>query len=569
MSSAPKKIRLQLLEKKEASKSRVASRLASELKLNRKSVLTTRRKNIQKRQQYNRQKAGVVRFLKKPANSTTLPGKRDVTGKGQTKYTLNDTMSNLYRKYKSEHPNSKISLATFCRQRPSYMKCIQWADRRQCLCVQHQNGRLKLKAIHINTGISQFFQEKSPEQISQMLLELPDTPVKFREWQKQDIEYQGGIIKKFKLKEIELSKEDFTERFEDEFSELREHVVRMKNQYEHLDLVKKYLSPLTRVTCQMDYSENFACSYQDEPAQAFYDRSMVTVHPMVVHYVNQENKLEHKSFVGISEEKSHSAATTFAFIKKLVPKIVELLPTLEHIHYVTDSPVSQYRNKSVCKIIAQHPHYFNGITSSWDYLEKGHGKGPCDGVGGSIKKFAETAVKKGVIIGNATDFFNWAERNNEKMTCILVTPGEVSVAQRMLNNAESVKGLSKCHTIRAFQGYLHIRDRSCYKECCKDNPQCDGWVKTKIKVSEISDEESENASDNDAPTENVPNYQIGAVVDAYYSNKEYRGEIINFSEEDQEYEIKFMKKNRAGVYIWPKSTWSSWIHVSNIIRAVE
>lgn len=55
---------------------RVASHLAADLGLNRKSVLTKRRKNIDKRQAYIREKAAVVEFLKKPPHSTNMPGKK-------------------------------------------------------------------------------------------------------------------------------------------------------------------------------------------------------------------------------------------------------------------------------------------------------------------------------------------------------------------------------------------------------------------------------------------------------------------------------------------------------------
>ena len=36
----------------------------------------------------------------------------------------------------------------------------------------------------------------------------------------------------------------------------------------------------------------------------------------------------------------------------------------------------------------------------WNWLEAGHDKGPCDGVGGSIKKIADNLVKSGHLIKN-------------------------------------------------------------------------------------------------------------------------------------------------------------------------
>lgn len=40
------------------------------------------------------------------------------------------------------------------------------------------------------------------------------------------------------------------------------------------------------------------------------------------------------------------------------------------------------------------------------FFYAGHGKGPCDGLGGSTKRLADEAVKSGkVIIQDANDFF--------------------------------------------------------------------------------------------------------------------------------------------------------------------
>jgi hypothetical protein len=567
IAKAPKNIRVSLLEKRDHyKKSRIASHIASDLGVNRKSVMQKHRKNVTRRLAFAREKAAVVHFLKKPENSTCLPGKRDTSAKGQQRYSLNETMSNLYKRYKVKHPNSTISLATFCRQKPPYMKTIQWADRRQCLCVYHQNGILKLKAIKKNISVSRFLQENSADKISEMLNAMPNTTVRFREWQREEISYQDSTIKKLRLNEVEMNKEDFISKFEDDFTKLREHVKRMKNQFQELERLKTNLPRLTHASCQMDYSENHCCTFQDEPAQAFFDRRQVTIHPMVIHYNDTEGTLQHKSFVGISPEKGHTAATTFAFLRKLVPKVKELLPQLTSIQYITDSPVSQYRNKKIVKIIAQHVEYFDGINCTWDYLESGHGKGPCDGVGGSLKRSADTAVKAGEIISNAEEFYNWASANSKTISCIYVTSGDVSVADRMLKNAKPIKGLSICHTVRPYNGHLYIRDMSCYKQCCQEIPTCPGWKKTDLKVSQVQVEQ-EVTQDNEVET---VIYEVGSIVDATYKRKVYRGQIVQYDDENKDYNIKFMKKNHAGQYIWPKTnTWSTWVPGYDIIKVIE
>ena len=117
---------------------------------------------------------------------------------------------------------------------------------------------------------------------------------------------------------------------------------------------------------------------------------MVTLHPAVSY-------MFHEDIMNIPAEclclKSSGIirppiATVFAIMKRLVSEMKTVTPDLKHIHYYTDSPTSQYRNKSIFYIVSGHKSLF-GVSASWNYFEAGHGKGPCDGVGGSVKRMAD------------------------------------------------------------------------------------------------------------------------------------------------------------------------------------
>ena len=111
----------------------------------------------------------------------------------------------------------------------------------------------------------------------------------------------------------------------------------------------------------------------------------------------------------VSEWKKHDAATVYTFIDELISNVRDMVPDVKCIHYVSDSPTSQYRNKLLFYIVGNHQQMFN-MTASWLYLEAGHGKGPCDGVGGTAKRMADEAVKtRTSIIQDAKDFYDWAE----------------------------------------------------------------------------------------------------------------------------------------------------------------
>ena len=102
--------------------------------------------------------------------------------------------------------------------------------------------------------------------------------------------------------------------------------------------------------------------------------------------------------VFVSSESHHDATFHSSIIERNCSN-------LEMIHYWTDSPTSQYRNKTIFKVI-YHEEYFN-CKASWNYTEAGHGKGPCDPIGGTAKHKADPAVKNGkFVIQDAVDFYD-------------------------------------------------------------------------------------------------------------------------------------------------------------------
>jgi hypothetical protein len=64
-------------------------------------------------------------FMERDDNSRANPGKADKLKTERSTYqtrTLNDYLKNLHHKFLSENPGTKLSLASFCRIRPNYIR---------------------------------------------------------------------------------------------------------------------------------------------------------------------------------------------------------------------------------------------------------------------------------------------------------------------------------------------------------------------------------------------------------------------------------------------------------------
>lgn len=79
---------------------------------------------------------------------------------------------------------------------------------------------------------------------------------------------------------------------------------------------------------------------------------------------------------------------------------------IDTVHIYSDGPTSQYRNRrNVTLWIQTLINDFQQVTkSTWTFSEPGHGKGPMDGVGGSLKRTADRHVLMGNDVRTASEF---------------------------------------------------------------------------------------------------------------------------------------------------------------------
>ena len=134
----------------------------------------------------------------------------------------------------------------------------------------------------------------------------------------------------------------------------------------------------------MDFAENYSCVSLEEIQSAYWNATAISLHTMVVYSNSNGNSTRVQSYVAVSDVMSHNASSVYTILKKLVSLLKKEHPNLQAIHYLSDSPTSQYRNKTMFQFVSMHEEEF-AIKAQWSYLESGHGKGPCDGLGASVK----------------------------------------------------------------------------------------------------------------------------------------------------------------------------------------
>jgi len=91
-------------------------------------------------------------FLERDDNSRATTGKRDTLTRKKVKMQkrfLNETLYSLWRKFKNEHPQLKISYSMLCKNRPFWIVRPTVRDRDTCLCKTHATTQLMADKLSI------------------------------------------------------------------------------------------------------------------------------------------------------------------------------------------------------------------------------------------------------------------------------------------------------------------------------------------------------------------------------------------------------------------------------------
>ncbi|CAH0559354.1 unnamed protein product [Brassicogethes aeneus] len=142
----------------------------------------------------------------------------------------------------------------------------------------------------------------------------------------------------------------------------------------------------------MDFSENYVLKYASEIEASHFGASkkQISLHTSVVYYGGN-----------IKPVSRHDPAAICAHLNLLVGKIKNNVPNLKTIHFASDGPSTQYRNKSMFYLASSYlSKVLNVENMFWHFSEAGHGKGAPDGVGGSLKRSADGLVGRGTDLSS-------------------------------------------------------------------------------------------------------------------------------------------------------------------------
>lgn len=324
----------------------------------------------------------------------------------------------------------------------------------------------------------------------------------------------------------------------------------------------------------MDFSENYCTKYNEE-IQAYHfggSRLQLSLHTVVVY-----TKDSTKSYCTVSQNTAHSPAAIWEHLK---PIFKTLSTHITCIHFMSDGPVTQYRNKTMFHILASklHVEVPNIQKFSWNFSESGHGKGAADGIGATCKRTADAIVAAGGDIDSLESFIDSVKQRCPAITMFAIDDDTINNMtndiQKEVKNLKCFNGTLKIHQIKGnISRYssglpkgaekLRMKSLSCFcEEECQhfnlgvmtyqltklhvDNSPPDGDSITETEISQpcgIFNADVENSAG--SSTINQQQYCNGDYVLVTFQDRktEYRyAAVINQVDNDEsELTVTFMK----------------------------
>ena len=164
---------------------------------------------------------------------------------------------------------------------------------------------------------------------------------------------------------------------------------------------------------------------QDEIQGFHWNNISCTLHPVAL-YSMKDGKLHCSSICAISDDMEHDTPFVYQVQSEVVQYLKKELPHVIDIEYFSHSWAGQYKNFKNILNLCHHVTDF-GITARWSFFATSHGKSPCDGIGGTVKRLVARASLQRPLDNQILLLLTFYNQLVHIFTCIIITPNEYTL----------------------------------------------------------------------------------------------------------------------------------------------
>lgn len=302
-----------------------------------------------------------------------------------------------------------------------------------------------------------------------------------------------------------------------------------------------------------DFSENFAFIAKDAVQGFHWVNNQSTLHPFVA-YIADSHPI---SMCIISDHMEHSTVAVHYFQQVIIEYLRGKHPLLQKILYYSDGAASQYKNKKNFTNLLFHKKDFHGIEAEWHFFAASHGKGACDGIGGTVKRLAAKASLQRPVENQILTpklLFEFACEQIPGIQFFYVPSQDVQchsdTLQYRFKASSAVPGTRGYHSFEPLDNYK-VRVRI---------------VSRSPQFKDVPIYHDIHSACSNVTFEDVKENTYVACV---YDSKWWFGKVLEKSHNNQDYSITFLHPNApAASFFWPTSADTCWIQHKDILCRV-
>ena len=230
--------------------------------------------------------------------------------------------------------------------------------------------------------------------------------------------------------------------------------------------------------------------------------------------------------------------------------IKEKFPQILNLEYFSDGCSGQYKNLKNFLNLTYHFHDFN-LNASWSFFATSHGKSPCDGVGGMIKrKLTQASLMRPTEnqILSAEAVFEFCKDSITGTTFFLISPEMLKSTRKFLQSRYTT-----ATTVPGTRSFHHFESEAVgiikYKRLSDDPDFCG-------KHNFLCASSSTNAED----------ITLMSYVCCIYDSNWWIGLVISIDTKENDVEVNFLHPSGPSKYFyWPSREDICWVPSSHIL----
>ena len=286
------------------------------------------------------------------------------------------------------------------------------------------------------------------------------------QWQKID--------KKVQKSTLDVTFDELIEMFNAQIQVLKKHIFVKREQNKFYNNLKENLER-NSVLIHVDYSENYSNKEQQEIQSAYFGHETFSIFTACCYFLGVDNKLTTKNVTITSEATDHSRIAAHTCVIRVLEEVTKEMPGISRLYLWSDGCAAQFRSRFVFDLISRMDKKYD-VT--WCYNERHHGKGPMDGIGGTVKNKVFRDVKSGKVkITCAESFAEYADKAVNGIRSIYLAKHEILKEPSNIENAPKIYGTLEVHMVTRVINEDGVCKLRFFKMATDDKPFYQHWYR--------------------------------------------------------------------------------------------